>query len=126
MAPALQPQQMKGNVTNAWTGHILTVNCAKDLLLQGQLPQLYVDTLNTTNLSSLKERRTQLCCKYIWKMSQNDHPINFLLPKTATSGHSYNLWPGDNNRNIVYADRSCCQTQRSGSFISFASKYVDM
>ena len=25
----------------------------------------YTDALNTTNLSSLKERRTQLCCIYI-------------------------------------------------------------
>ena len=76
----------------------------------------YLDALNTTNLSSLKERRTQLCRKYIQKMSQNDHPINFLKPRTATSGHSYNLRPGGNNRNNVYADRSCCRTQRSGSF----------
>ena len=86
----------------------------------------YLDALNITNLSSLKERRTQLCRKYIQKMSQNDHPINFLKPRTATSGHSYNLQPGGNNRNNVYADRSCCRTQRSGSFISFASKYVNM
>ena len=86
----------------------------------------YLDALNITNLSSLKERRTQLCHKYIQKMSQNDHPINFLKPRTATSGHSYNLRPGGNNRNNVYADRSCCRTQHSGSFISFASKYVNM
>ena len=59
-------------------------------------------------------------------MTQKGHPINFLKPRTATSGHSYNLRAGDNKRNIVYADRSCCQTQRSGSFISFASKYVNM
>ena len=92
----------------------------------------YLDALNTTNLSSLKERRTQLCCKYIQKMTQNDHPINFLKPRTATSGHSYNLRASNNNRDILYqervslyADRSCCRTQRSGSFISFASKYVD-
>ena len=86
----------------------------------------YLDALNITNLSSLKDRRSQLCRKYIQKISQNDHPINFLKPRTATSGHSYNLRPGGNNRNNVYADRSCCQTQRSGSFISFASKYVNM
>ena len=85
----------------------------------------YLDALNTTNLSSLKERGTQLCCKYIQKMSQKDHSINFLKPRTAISGHSYNLRASD-NRNIVYADRSCCRTQRSGSFISFASKYVNM
>ena len=72
----------------------------------------YLDALNTTNLSSLKERRTQLCCKYIQKMTPNDHPINFLKPRTATSGHSYNLWASDNNINIVYADRSRCRTQR--------------
>ena len=83
----------------------------------------YLDALNTTNLNSLKERRTQLCCKYIQKMAQNDYPINFLKPRTATGGHSYNLQASDNNRNIVYADRSCCRTQRLGSFISFASKY---
>ena len=47
----------------------------------------HLDVLNITNLSSLKERRTQLCCKYIRKMSQNDHPINFLILKTAISGH---------------------------------------
>ena len=58
-------------------------------------------------------------------MTQNDHPINFLKPRTAISGHSYNLRASD-NRNIVYADRSCCRTQRSGSFISFASKYLNM
>ena len=57
---------------------------------------------------SYLELRTQLCCKYIQKMTQNDHPINFLKPRTAISGHSYNLWASDNNRNIVYADRSCC------------------
>ena len=85
-----------------------------------------LDAFDTANLSSLKERRTQLCCKYIRKMSQNDHPINFLTPKTATIGHSYNLRPGDNNGDVVYADRSCCRTQRSGFFISFSSKYVDM
>ena len=50
--------------------------------------QSYLDALNTTNLSSLKERRTQLCRKYIQKMSQNDHPINFLKPRTATCGHT--------------------------------------
>ena len=82
----------------------------------------YLDALNITNLNSLKESRTQLCRKYI----HNDHPINFLKPRTATSGHSYNLRPSGNNRNNVYADRSCCWTQRSGSFISFASKYVNM
>ena len=70
----------------------------------------YLDALNTTNLSSLKERRTQLCRKYIQKMSQNDHPINFLKPRTATSGHSYNLRPGGNNGNNVHADGSCCRT----------------
>ena len=86
----------------------------------------YLDALNTTNLSSLKERRTQLCCKIIQKMTQNDHPINLLQPRTATSAHSYNLRASDNNRNIVYADRSYCRTQRSGSFISFASTYVNM
>ena len=64
--------------------------------------------------------------KYIQKVTQNDHPINFLKPRTATSGHSYNLRASDNNRNIVYVDRSCCRTLRSGSFISFASKYVNM
>lgn len=53
----------------------------------------YLDVLSTTNLSSLKERRTQLCCKYIRKMSQNDHPINFLIPKTVTNGHSYICGP---------------------------------
>ena len=30
-----------------------------------------LDALNTSNLSSLKERRTQLCCKYIQKVTQN-------------------------------------------------------
>ena len=35
----------------------------------------YLDALNTTNFSSLKERQTQLCCKYIQKMTQNDHPL---------------------------------------------------
>ena len=86
----------------------------------------YLDALNITNLTSLKERRTQLCCKYIRKMSQNDHSIHFLIPKTSTSGHSYSLRSGHNTRNIVYGDKSCCRTQRSGSFISFNSKYVDM
>ena len=86
----------------------------------------YLDALNTTNLSSLKERRTQLCCKYIQKMSQKDHPINFLKPRTAISGHSYNLRASDNNKNIVYADRSYCLTHLSGSVISFASKYVNL
>ena len=85
-----------------------------------------LDALNTTNLSSLKERRTQLCCRYIQKMTQNDHLINFLKPRKATSGQSYNLRASDNNRNIVYTDRSCCRTQRSGPFISFASKYLNM
>ena len=85
-----------------------------------------LDALNTTNLSSLKERRTQLCCKYIQKMTRKDHPINFLKPRTTSSGYSYNLRASDKNRNIVSADRSCCRTQRSGSFISFASKYVNM
>ena len=61
----------------------------------------YLDALNTTNLSSLKERRTQLCCKYIQKMSQKDHPVNFLKPRTAISGHSYNLRASDNNKNIL-------------------------
>ena len=73
----------------------------------------YLDALNINNLSSLKERRTQLCCKHIRKMSQNDHPINFLIPKTATRGHSYSLRSGYNNRNIVYGYKSCCRTQRS-------------
>ena len=77
-------------------------------------------------LAALKERQTQLCCKYIQKMTRNDHPINFLKPRTATSGHSYNVRASDNNRDILYADRSCCRTQRSGSFILFASKYVNM
>ena len=86
----------------------------------------YLDALNSTNLSSLEERTPQLCCKYIQKMTQNDHSINFLKPRTAISGHSYNFRASDNNRNIVYADKSCCRTQRSGSFISFASKYVNM
>ena len=92
--------------------------------LEGEI--YYEDALNTTNLNSMKERRTQLCCKHIQKMTQNDHPINFLKPRTATSGHSYNLRASDNSRIIVYADRSCCRTQLSGSFISFASKYVNM
>ena len=86
----------------------------------------YILSIHTIYNGSLKERRIQLCCKYIQKMTQNDHPINFLKPRTATSGHSYNLRASDNNRNIVYADRSCCRTQRSGSFISFDSKYVNM
>ena len=86
----------------------------------------YLDALSTTNLSSLKEKRTQVCCKYAGKMSQNHYPINFLRPKTTTSAHSYNLRPGDNNGNIVYADRSCCRTQHSGSFISFSNKYVNI
>ena len=46
----------------------------------------YLDALYTTNLRSLKERQTQLCCKCIQKMSQKDHPINFLKPRTASSG----------------------------------------
>ena len=62
----------------------------------------------------------------IRKMYQNDHPINFPKPRTATSDHSYDLRASNNNRNIVYVDRSCCPTQRSGSFISFAGKYVNM
>ena len=82
--------------------------------------------LTLLTLAALKERQTQLCCKYIQKMTQNDHPINFLKPRTATSGHSYNLRASDNSRIIVYADRSCCRTQRSGSLISFASKYVNV
>ena len=53
----------------------------------------YLDALNTINLSSLKERRTQLCCIYIQKMSQIDNPINFLMLRRATNGHSYNLRP---------------------------------
>ena len=59
-------------------------------------------------------------------MTKKDHPINFSKPRTASSGHSYNVRASDNNRNIVYADRSCCWTQRSGSFISFACKYANM
>ena len=89
---------------------------------------IYLDALNITNLISLEERRTQLCCKYIRKMSQNDHPINFLILKTAISAHR-TLQPavhGYNNRNIVCGDKSCCLTKCSGSFISFNSKYVDM
>ena len=35
----------------------------------------YIDALNTTNFSSLKERQTQPCCKYIQKMTKNDHPL---------------------------------------------------
>ena len=61
----------------------------------------YLDALNITNLSSLKERRTPLCCNYIRKISQNDHPINFLIPKTATSGHSCNLQSSYINRNVI-------------------------
>ena len=83
------------------------------------------DALNTANLSSLKERRTQLCCKYVQKVSLKDHPTNFLKPRTTSSGHSYNLRANDNSRNIVYADSCCCRTQCSGSFISFASKCVN-
>ena len=66
----------------------------------------YLNALNTTNLSSLKERQTWLCCKYIQEMTKEDHSINFHKLRTASSGHSYNLWASDNNRNIVYAD-SC-------------------
>ena len=58
-------------------------------------------------------------------MTLKDHPINFLKPRTTSSGHSYNLRANDNNRNIVYADSCCCRTQCSGSFISFASKCVN-
>ena len=86
----------------------------------------YLDALNTTNLSSLKERQTQLCCKYIHQVTQNDHPINFLKLRTATGSHSYDLRASNNNRIIVYVRRSCCWTQHSGSFISFASKYVNI
>lgn len=38
----------------------------------------YLDALNVTNLDSLKERRTQLCSKYVWKMSKNPTPLTFL------------------------------------------------
>ena len=41
----------------------------------------YLDALNITNLSSLKERRFQLCSKYIRKMSQSDHPLVSLYLK---------------------------------------------
>ena len=44
----------------------------------------YLDALNTTNLTSLRERHTQHCCKYIQKMTQKDNPINFLKTNVTT------------------------------------------
>ena len=60
----------------------------------------YLDALNTTSFSSLKKKDelSSAVNIFIRKMSQNDQPINFLIPKTATSGHSNNLRPGDNNK----------------------------
>ena len=85
------------------------------------------DNIMTNVLTCLEKTQTNKGYQgFIQKMTQNDHPINFLKPRTATSGHSYNLQASGNNRNIVYTDRSCCWTQSSGSFISFASKYVNM
>ena len=39
----------------------------------------YLDALNITNLDSLKERRTQLCCKYVQKLSKISHLIKRCL-----------------------------------------------
>ena len=59
------------------------------------------------------------------KSTQINPPITELITITiATATRTIATTCG--NRNIVYADRSCCRIQRSGSFITFASKYVNM
>ena len=47
---------MKGNVSDAWTGHILAVDSAKDLGVYYKINRhSYLDALNTTNLSRRKK-----------------------------------------------------------------------
>ena len=92
----------------------------------------YFDALNISNLSSLKERRTQLCCKYIRKMSQNDHPINFLIQSLSIPVRMFSIDSSvpavlapffssmldPNTLNMVLSHLFCCSLCKSRDMFS--------
>jgi hypothetical protein len=43
----------------------------------------YREALNQANLETLHARRDQLCKKFFVEMTQSNHPLNYLLPKTT-------------------------------------------
>ena len=83
----------------------------------------YKEALLRTNLTTLEDRRKSLCCNYLSKMSNNCHPINFLLPKLENQSSSYSL-RSKNTRRILYDNRQFCKSQRSSSFFTFNKLYI--
>ena len=63
----------------------------------------YDDALSLCQLSTLADRRAQLCNKFISKISQSEHSINFLVPRLASNRvYTYNLRPGVVHRPTTY------------------------
>ena len=80
----------------------------------------YEEALFLAQLTTLAERRSQLCKSYISNLKRNHHPINFLLPRPITSVNRYNLRSGPVSHNVLlYGDKKICLTKRSGEFVTF-------
>ena len=52
--------------------------------------ETYTEALQLVQLTTLADRRKDLCFKYMDKMKQRDHPLFHLLPKPIVNSCQYN------------------------------------
>ena len=58
----------------------------------------YGEALKTSKLESLKDRRVDLCKKYINKLKDPSHTLHHLTKTYYTNTHGYNLRSGNQNQ----------------------------
>ena len=82
----------------------------------------YEQALIEAGIETLAERRYALCLLYILKLKDQNHPLQFLLPRSVSVNRPYNLRSATASSSILFRNKSFCKTQRSSNFITF--KYL--
>ena len=78
----------------------------------------YTEALGQANLPTLKERREDLCCKYMEKMKSRDHPLFKSLP-WPVAGTCNDKLRKNSEKFVLFNGSITCRTKRADSFFTF-------
>ena len=79
----------------------------------------YEQALIEAGIETLAERRYALCLSYILKLKDQNHPLHFLLPRSVSVKHPYNLRSATTSSSILFQNKYFCKIQHSSNFITF-------
>ena len=77
----------------------------------------YNEALSALSLTTLNERRVQLCQVYVARLQNENHSLHFILPKLEEVQHNYHLRSG-----ASYRLHPICKTKRTLSLLSISCR----